>query len=46
MGAGVLGTVGVKTERMIGNHKALGQGYIVLPPFNFCVIELFNFATI
>jgi hypothetical protein len=46
VGAGVLGAVRVQAERMVGNHKALGQGHIVLPFFNFGVVKLFNFAAV
>jgi hypothetical protein len=46
MRAGVLGAVSVQTKRMVGNHKALGQGHIVLPFFNLGVVKLFNFAAV
>ena len=46
MGAGVLGAVSVQTECMIGNHKALGQGHVMLSFFNFGVVKLFNFAAV
>ena len=35
VGAGVLGAVGVQAQGMIGNHKALGQGHVMLSFFNF-----------
>jgi hypothetical protein len=46
MGAGVLGAVSVQTKRMVGNHKALGQGHVVLPFFNFGIVKFFNFAAV
>jgi len=46
MGAGVLGAVSVQTERMVGYHKALGQGHVMLPFFNFGVVKLFNFTAV
>jgi hypothetical protein len=46
MRAGVLGAVGIQAEGVIGNHKALGQGHVVLTFFNFRVVKLLNFAAI
>jgi hypothetical protein len=46
MRTGVLSAVGVQTQGVIGNYKALGQGHVVLTLFNFCIVKLFNFAAV
>ena len=46
MRTGVLGAVGVQAQGVIGYHKALRQGHVVLPFFNFRIVKLFNFAAI
>jgi hypothetical protein len=46
VGAGILRTVSVQAERMVGNHKALGQCHVMLPFFNLGIIKLFYFAAV
>jgi hypothetical protein len=38
--------VGIQAQGMIGNHKAFGQGHIVLALLYLSIIELFNFAAV
>jgi hypothetical protein len=46
MRAGIAGAVGVQAQGMVGNHKTLGQGHVVLTLFNLGVIKLFHFAAV
>lgn len=46
MGTRFARAMGIQTQGMVGNDKTFGQGHIVLTLFNFCVVELFDFAAV